>query len=148
MARAREFSAAHHEHFSSDSGFRVSSDRTFGLVFCVCFAAVAVLPLMRTRPVRWWAVAASVAFLAAALGTPRILHPLNLAWARLALLLHHIVSPIAMAVLFFFGFALPGIVLRMSGKDLLRLKAAPDQDTYWIQRDPPGPAPESMLQQF
>jgi hypothetical protein len=40
------------------------------------------------------------------------------------------------------------LILRMSGKDLLRLKPGNTAASYWIERDPPGPAPESLKDQF
>jgi hypothetical protein len=51
--------------------------------------------------------------------------------------------------LLFFGAVLPtGLVMRALGKDLLRLRLKPETDSYWIVRQPPGPAPESMVDQF
>jgi hypothetical protein len=64
------------------------------------------------------------------------------------LLLHRIVNPVVMALMFY-GTVLPtGIVMRLMGKDLLRLKWRPDAETYWIVRSPPGPAAETMRDQF
>jgi hypothetical protein len=34
------------------------------------------------------------------------------------------------------------------GKDMLRLKRDPDSASYWIIRQPPGPAPGTMKDQF
>jgi hypothetical protein len=66
---------------------------------------------------------------------------------RLGLLLHGIVNPVIMGLLFF-GTILPtGLVMRLRGKDLLRLKRDPDANSYWIARTP-GPAPETMKDQF
>jgi hypothetical protein len=141
-------SATHHELLNLEPGMRISSDRVLGLVLGAFFAVIAVLPVLRRGPVRWWGFVASLVCFAVALALPRILHPLNIVWVRSAILLHRIVSPIAMALLFFFGFAITGLVLRAFGKDLLRLKASPDQDSYWITRDPQGPARESMTHQF
>jgi len=51
--------------------------------------------------------------------------------------------------LVFFGTVLPtGLIMRLMGKDLLRLKREPEADSYWIRRRPPGPAPETMKDQF
>jgi hypothetical protein len=87
-------------------------------------------------------------FLAAALLRPAKLHPLNLIWLKFGLLLHRVVNPVIMALLFY-GTVLPtGLVMRMLGKDLLRLKREPGADSYWIVRQPPGPAPETMKDQF
>ena len=78
-------------------------------------------------------------FLVAALLRPAILHPLNRLWLKFGLLLHRVVNPVIMALLFF-GTVLPtGLVMRALGKDLLRLKRQPDADSYWIPRAPPGP---------
>ena len=54
-----------------------------------------------------------------------------------------------MALMFYGSFFLPmGLLMRMFGKDLLRLKREPEAASYWIVRDPPGPAPETMGKQF
>ena len=79
---------------------------------------------------------------------PPVLHPLNLIWLRFGLLLHSVVNPIVMALVFY-GTVLPtGMVARLMGKDLLRLRREPEADSYWIPRTPPGPAPETMKDQF
>ena len=86
--------------------------------------------------------------LAAALLRPAILHPLNLIWLKFGLLLHRVVNPVLMALIFY-GTVLPtGLVMRMMGKDLLRLKREPGADSYWIVRHPRGPSPETMKDQF
>jgi len=127
---------------------RRSSNRTFGLVFAVFFAIVAVLPLLRGHSLRRWALPFSALFLLTALAAPRVLAPLNRAWTALGALLHAVVNPIVLGLLFYLVFTPFGWVLRRMGKDFLRLRAAPDAPTYWIPRDPPGPPPESMSRQF
>lgn len=125
-----------------------ASDRSFGLVFAVVFLVVASLPLVRGGSIRLWALPVSAAFLGVALLSPRWLAPLNRVWTRFGLLLHSIVSPVALAVVFF-GVVLPtGVLLRAFGKDPLRLKRDPAAGTYWIERDPPGPTAESLRNQF
>ena len=77
-----------------------------------------------------------------------LLNPLKRAWLALGMLLHRVVNPIVMALLFY-GTVLPtGLVMRALGKDLLRLRRQPEADSYWIVRQPPGPAPETMKDQF
>ena len=139
---------AHHEYLQPDADIQVSSDRTFGIVLGVFFALIAFLPLVRGGSVRWWSSAVSLAFFAFAFAIPRVLHPANIAWSKLALVLQRIISPIALALLFLFGFAIMGTLLRALGKDLLRLKSSGDENSYWIIRNPPGPPSESMMHQF
>lgn len=124
------------------------SDRSFGLVFAGFFALVALLPTLHGAPVRWWALGLALAFVAIAFIAPRVLHPLNRVWFALGLLLHHVVNPVVMAVMFY-GAILPmALLLRALGKDLLRLKREPQAASYWIAREPPAPAPGSMNKQF
>jgi hypothetical protein len=124
------------------------SDRSFGLVFAVFFVIVALLPAVHGAPPRWWALGVAAAFAAAAFLVPRLLHPLNRLWFALGLLLHRVVNPVVMAVMFY-GAMLPmALLLRWLGKDLLRLKREPESASYWIPREPPAPAPGSMSKQF
>ena len=124
------------------------SDRSFGLVFAGFFALVALLPATHGAPIRWWALGLALAFAAVAFAVPRLLHPLNRVWFALGLLLHHVVNPLVMAVMFY-GAILPmALLLRALGKDLLRLKRDPQAVSYWIAREPPAPAPGSMRKQF
>jgi hypothetical protein len=95
-----------------------------------------------------WTGGVAVAFLGAALFYPASLKPLNRIWLKCALLLHKVVNPIVMALVFF-GTVLPtGLVMRALKKDPLRLKWQPSVTSYWIDRRPPGPAPESLKDQF
>ena len=126
----------------------MGSNRSFGLVFAVFFAIVALLPLIHGAPVRWWALGVAVAFAVAAFLVPHALQPLNWVWFKLGILLHHVVNPVIMALMFY-GAILPmAVLLRGLGKDLVRLKREPESDSYWIPREPPAPAPGSMRNQF
>ena len=122
------------------------SDRAFGLVFAGFFAVVALLPAIHGAQPRWWALGLAAAFAVIAFIAPRVLHPLNRAWLALGLLLHHVVNPVIMAVMFY-GAILPmALLLRALSKDLLRLKREPQATSYWIPREPP--AAGSMSKQF
>jgi hypothetical protein len=137
-----------HEAFSRDEKIVAGSDRSFGLVMSVALAAVTLLNAWHAGRIWPWTGGVALLFLAAALLRPSILHPLNLLWLKFGLLLHRIVNPVVMALLFY-GTVLPtGIVMRLMGRDLLRLKLMPDADSYWIVRTPPGPAAETLKDQF
>jgi hypothetical protein len=87
-------------------------------------------------------------FLLAALVAPAVLAPLNRVWTALGALLHKITNPIILGVFFYLVFTPFGSLLRLFGKDFLRLKWVPDTESYWIVRQPPGPPPESIANQF
>jgi hypothetical protein len=83
-----------------------------------------------------------------ALTNPTLLASLNRLWIKLGVLLGKLVSPIALGVLFY-GVLVPiGVVMRLTGKDPLRLKRDTGAASYWISRTPPGPPPDSMTNQF
>ena len=137
-----------HESFSREEKIVTGSDRSFGLVMAAALAAVSLLNAWHLGRIWPWSGTLAALFLVAALVRPALLHPLNVVWLKFGLLLSKIVNPIVMALLFF-GTVMPtGIIMRLTGKDLLRLKRQPGIDSYWIVRSPPGPAPETMRDQF
>jgi hypothetical protein len=137
-----------HESYSREEKIDGSSDRSFGLVFAAFFALVGLLPLILGRAPRTWAFGLSGIFLLVALLFPSVLAPLNRLWIKFGLLLHRIVSPIALGIMFFLVITPMGWLMRALGKDLLRLRLDPDASSYWIERNPPGPAPETFKDQF
>jgi hypothetical protein len=137
-----------HEDLSRKHAVRGSSDRTFGLVFAIFFVFVGLAPLWKHHPLRSWALVLAGLFLAAAILRPVWLRPLNQAWIKLGLLLGRVVNPIIMGLLFFIVIAPTALVFRLLGKDPLRLSLDGAARSYWIERRPPGPSPESMSHQF
>jgi hypothetical protein len=137
-----------HESFSRDETVIGGSDRSFGIVMTAAFAVMSLLNWWHEGHSWRWTGGIAVLFLAVTLIYPAALKPLNRLWLKFGLLLHKVVNPIVMALLFF-GTVLPtGLVMRAMGKDLLRMNCEPDADSYWIVRRPPGPAPETMKDQF
>jgi hypothetical protein len=137
-----------HEDLSRHQQVEGSSDRSFGLVFAVVFLVIACWPLLYREMPRWWAVAVAVVFALFAFWKPSLLAGLNRQWIKLGLLLGKIVSPVALGILFYGVVAPIGLVMRLAGKDPLRLKLDSGASSYWIPRKPPGPPPDSMTNQF
>jgi hypothetical protein len=137
-----------HEDFSRKEDIKPSSDRNFGLVIATVFLLIALWPLIRAEPVRWWALAVAAVFAALALLWTAALAPLNKCWTKLGVLLYRFVSPIVLGLLFYVIVTPVALLMRLLGKDPLRLRREPDAVSYWIDRMPPGPAPESMKNQF
>lgn len=125
-----------------------SSDRAFGLVFAVVFAIIACYPLLGGGLIRPWPLIVSGTFLLITLIAPAVFAPANLLWMKFGELLHRIVSPVALGIVFYLTVLPTGLILRLFGKDPLRLNMDPQADSYWIKREPPGPASESLNNQF
>jgi hypothetical protein len=137
-----------HDLQARQEAVKTSSDRSFGFVFAVVFALLGGLSLYNAGH-RWpWWFAIAAAFALIALVVPRALAPLNRLWAKFGLLIHAIVSPIILAVLFYACIMPFGLLMRLFGKDPLRRRFEPEAASYWIRREPPGPAPDTFKNQF
>ena len=137
-----------HESYSRHEPAVPGSDRSFGMVMAAAFALLTLINIWHFGRVWPWTGALAVVFFVFACLCPATLKPLNRTWFKFGLLLHKIVNPIVMGLVFF-GTVLPtGLIMRALGKDPLRLKWQPDANSYWIERHPPGPVRESMKDQF
>jgi hypothetical protein len=136
------------KNFERDEAPARASERSFGMVFAVLFLLVTFWPLLAGGAPRWWALVLAVAFLLAGLALPWVLRPLNSAWLGFGLLLHRIISPVILGMLFYLTVLPTGLVMRAVRKDPLRLRFDRDAGSYWIERQPPGPQPESLRNQF
>ena len=126
----------------------MGTDRSFGLVFAVVFALVCVAPLFSGGELRLWAGAVAVAFLVVSFTAPKLLKPLNRLWFLVGMALHHVVTPLVMGLLFFVTVTPIGLIRRAMGKDSLGLRRDDAAASYWVVRQPTGPAPGSMRRQF
>jgi len=123
-------------------------DRAFGLTFAGVLGAAGLLPLARGGEVRVWALAAAAVFLVLAIARPALLAPLNRAWLRLGLLLHRVMSPVVLAAVFYLVITPTGLLMRLARSRPLELGFDAHARSYWTERQPPGPEPETMTRQF
>ena len=128
---------------------KLPSNRSFGLLFAVVFLIISAYTWSKDYSGQWvqiW-LAISTIFLAFALLLPAVLTPLNKMWFALGLSLGKVVSPIVLGILFFIVITPVAIGMRLFGRDALLMKKR-SVSSYWIDRDPPGPKPESFKDQF
>ncbi len=137
-----------HENLAREEDLTIGTERSFGLVMAGFFSLVGLLPVLHGGQPRWIALAIAAVFGVLGLVAPRLLAPANRAWMALGRLLNHIVSPLVMGLLFTIVVVPTSLLLRLSGKDPLRLKLDKSATSYWQMRTPPGPAPGSLKQQF
>lgn len=136
-----------HEEFSRAHEVKQSSDRSFGLVFSIVFAAIGLWPLLGGGSIKIWPLGIGIVFAVVAFVAPHLLAPANWLWQRFGLLLNRFVSPIILSLMFFVVLLPFGLFMRLTGRDFLNLKFDSNAKTYWIKRNP-GPAPETMKKQF
>ena len=137
-----------HENLVRSEEIVGPSNRRFGLTIgTVCIIIGSIRGLLGHSYTEWWLLAGLVVGLLA-IYWPAALAPFNRLWLKLGLVLNKIVNPVVMTGLFVSTIVPIGMLMRLYGKDTLRLRPKPDAASYWIVRDPPGPAPETMKNQF
>ena len=147
-----------HEDFSREDELETGTDRSFGLTVGGILAGIACI-----RGVQTWSfdefawlldeigtvlLAMGSVLLILGLVFPRALSGLNRGWMKLGVLLSKVVTPLVMGLIFFTTVTPIGLIMKLFGKDPLRIKRAPEAKTYWLERTPAGPEPESMKNQF
>lgn len=114
---------------------KISSNKSFGIVFFVIFLVVALWPLINEGEIRIWSIVISIIFLFLGLINSKILTPLNTLWFRFGILLGKIFSPIVMGIIYFGVITPIGILMKLIGKDILNLKQNKKSSTYWIKKE-------------
>jgi len=115
---------------------KISSNRSFGIVFFVVFLLIAIYPLTNGDEIRIWSLIISSIFLILGALNSKILTPFNKLWFKLGIFLGKIVSPLFMGVIFFFVVTPTGLIMRILGKDPLNLKYNLNK-SYWIEKNGP-----------
>ena len=124
---------------------KISSNRSFGLLFFFVFLIISLWPLLNEDPFRIWSIVIAIIFLILGLMNSKLLTPLNILWFKFGLLLGFIVSPIVMGIVFFLVITPTGFIVKIMNKDLLNNKYDNKKKSYWINR---SKTKNTMKQQF
>jgi hypothetical protein len=117
------------------------SDRKFGWTFAAIFLLIGAV----SYP---WMIPLAGVIAIITLTRAEWLSPAKRAWMKLGEILNKVVSPIVMGAIFFLIFAPVGIVMRLAGRDALSMRLDKTLPTYWVRRDPPGPADDSFKEPY
>jgi hypothetical protein len=137
-----------HEPNTQHSEIKRGSDRSFGFVFTAFFSIITATTAWYGSNNYQYFLLLTLVFCIISIVKPLILKPLNILWFKFGILLHHIVSPIILGLLFFTVVTVTGLLMRIFGKRPLNLRFDPNLRTYWINRNPPGPKSDSFNNQF
>lgn len=127
-----------------DKDIKISTNRSFGVVFFIVFLLIALYPLVNNEDIRLWSLVISLIFLVLGITNSKILSPLNKIWFKFGIILGIIISPVIMGAIFFLVVTPIGFIMRLTGKDLLNLKYHDDK-SYWIKKEDPK---SNMKNQF
>ena len=115
---------------------KISSNRSFGVVFFVVFLLIALYPLINNGEVRLWSLITSIVFLTLGLLNSKFLNPFNKLWFKFWIILGKIISPLIMGIIFFLVVTPTGLIMRLLRKDILSLKYNQNK-SYWIEKKGP-----------
>ena len=113
---------------------KMSSNRSFGLVFFAIFLIISIWPLLDDKDIRIWSLIVSLIFLILGILNSNLLKPFNKIWFKFGIFLGKIVSPIIMGLVYFLVVTPTGFIMRFLGKDLLKLKKNKN-NTYWLTKN-------------
>ena len=112
---------------------KISSNKSFGIVFAIVFFLIGLWPIIESNDIRIWSLILSVIFLILGLMNSSILTPLNKIWFRFGIFLGNFIAPVVMGIIFFFVVTPTGIIMKLLGKDLIKLKKN-NENSYWIEK--------------
>mgnify|MGYP001260059082 FL=1 len=109
--------------------------RDFGYLFSLFFFIVAIYPMFFDLPVRKWSIALSIVFMLGALFFRKILIIPSIMWFKLGTLLHKLISPIILFIVYFLSIVLIGFIMKIFKKDPLQKKYDTKIKSYWIKKE-------------
>ena len=129
----------------NNTKIKISSNRSFGIVFFFVFLIISLWPLINENPLRIWSIFVAIIFLILGLINSKLLTQLNILWFKFGKLLGSIVAPIVMGIVFFLVITPIGLIMKTFGKDLLNKRYNNKSKSYWINREK---SKGTMKQQF
>ena len=124
------------------------SNRSFGWTFTAIFLLCGIYGAWHDRPVLTALLGLAGVMAAVTLTRERWLTPLNRAWMKLGELMGRVVNPIVLGLIYFGVFTPVALGMRAFGRDALRRERDAGASSYWLERDPPGPADDSYRNMF
>ena len=111
-----------------------NTEKSFGILFFIVFVVISFYPILSGGQIRLLFLIPAIIFLILAFLKPVVLRPLNIAWIKLGEILGRVIAPIVMFLLFFLILTPIGLLVRLFGKDLLKIKFSKN-NSYWIKRE-------------
>ena len=112
---------------------KISSNRSFGILFAFVFSLVAFWPILNQNEIRIWSLIVAIIFIVLGLLNSKLLTPLNKIWFRFGIFLGNFIAPIIMGIIFFFVVTPTGLIMKLFNRDLINLKKS-NEKSYWIKK--------------
>lgn len=123
-----------HEKITTNIKPKVSSDSSFCFVFAFIFFLIGIFPLLFNNEIRVWALILSIIMIASGKYYPRLFYYPNLIWFKFGLLLHKIMNPLILFMIFLFILTPTSILLKLFSYDPMKKKYRKKIDSYWVKK--------------
>ena len=110
-----------------------NKNRGFGILFFVVFLILALWPLKNDYNINIYFLFVAIVFLILSILNSKILSPLNRVCIKFGIFLGIFISPIVMAIVYFFVLTPISLMLKIFRKDILGLRFN-KQASYWVKR--------------
>lgn len=122
--------------------------REFGITIGIVLILLGSFALWRGKNAAPYFISFGAIFIAFGLFLPGVLRPLQKAWMATAIIIGFFMSRIILAVLFYFVITPFGVIIKMSGKDILDERIDRTRNSYWADRQEVNKSRESYENQF
>jgi hypothetical protein len=130
------------------SQLQLPTDKKFGYFFSLIFIALSsYFFLKNSNLLSYIFLSLAIIFLIFAIFKSEALHPLNILWMRLGLLIGKIISPLVLGFIFFGIFTPISIFMKIIGRDELRLKVL-RSNSFWKKRGDHETRLKTFIDQF
>jgi hypothetical protein len=110
--------------------------RKFGMIMVIFFALLGGLFLWRGKSYYWCSFVLSLLFAGFGLALPAALGPVHKAWMKLSAIIGWFMSRLILIILFYLVLTPTGLLLRLFGKDLLKINFTKNSSgSYWIPKE-------------
>jgi len=115
-----------------DKKIKISSNKSFAVVFSLVFLIVGLFPLINNEGLRYWSLFLSLVLLILGFRNSIILTPLNFIWFKFGILLGKIFSPVVMGLVYFLVVYPTNLLLKFFKNNHMGVKYNKDMVSYWV----------------
>ena len=114
--------------------YKNKKNKQFGYLFFLLFLILSLWPMLNSEKINLVLLFISLTFLILTILNSKILNPLSDLWIKFGELLGKFIAPIVMSFVFFIILTPTSFIIRLFGKDLLKLKFN-KESSYWVRRE-------------
>ena len=122
--------------------------REFGITIGIVFIVLGGIALWRGKAAYPYLIVFGIVFAALGASLPSILKPLQKIWMAIVVIIGFFMSRIILGILFYLVITPIGMIMKISGKDILDERIEKSRSSYWVAIKGSPKTKESYENQF